>query len=180
MAEGGAGRDAIRAAWPDYSPVTARPALSHMKLGGDGTEGSDLIRWEHFPHGADIGIRGIGQSPAEAFEHAALALTAVITEPERVAAQSQIRVTCAAPDLELLLVDWLNAVIYEMATRRMLFCQFRVVLRGTRELRAEAVGEAINVDRHRPAVEVKGATYTGLYVGQRDDGMWVAQCVVDV
>ncbi len=39
------------------------------------------MRWEHFEHGADIGVRGIGPTPASAFEQAALALTAVITDP---------------------------------------------------------------------------------------------------
>lgn len=29
-------------------------------------------RWEHFEHGADIGVRGIGATKAEAFEQAAL------------------------------------------------------------------------------------------------------------
>jgi Archease protein family (MTH1598/TM1083) len=32
--------------------------------------------WEHFPHGADIGIRGWGSALAAAFEQAALAATA--------------------------------------------------------------------------------------------------------
>jgi tRNA nucleotidyltransferase (CCA-adding enzyme) len=36
------------------------------------------------------------------------------------------------------------------------------------------------VARHEPAVEVKGATYTDLFVGQNSGGAWVAQCVVDV
>lgn len=40
--------------------------------------------WEHFPHDADIGVRGVGTSKEEAFEQAALALTAVITNPENV------------------------------------------------------------------------------------------------
>ena len=36
-------------------------------------------RWEHFPHDADVGVRGFGVTAAEAFEQAALALTAVVT-----------------------------------------------------------------------------------------------------
>src|SRR5512139_3851745 len=40
-----------------------------------------MNRWEHFEHGADIGVRGFGASVAEAFEQAALALTAVIADP---------------------------------------------------------------------------------------------------
>jgi len=65
-----------------------------------------------------------------------------------------------------------------MATRRMLFSRFAVRLQGAR-LAAEAWGEPVDGARHQPAVEVKGATYTGLRVAPQDGG-WVAQTVVDV
>jgi SHS2 domain-containing protein len=135
--------------------------------------------WVHFHHGADIGVRGIGRTLEGAFEMAAVALTAVITDPEKVAAAQAVEVECQAPDRELLLADWLNALIYEMAIRRMLFSRFEVTIDG-QSLRATAWGEYLDVARHQPAVEVKGATYTALSVGQRSDGAWIAQCVVDV
>lgn len=134
--------------------------------------------WEHYEHGADIGVRGIAGSKAAAFEQAALALTAVITEPQGVAAQETVQIRCEAPDDELLLADWLNALIYEMAVRRMLFGRFHVELDGTR-LTAQAMGEPASVARHHPAVEVKGATYTTLRVAPVEGG-WLAQTVVDV
>lgn len=134
--------------------------------------------WEHFEHGADIGVRGIGTTKAGAFEQAALALTAVITDPQRVAAAGTVHIRCEAPDDELLLADWLNALIYEMAVRRMLFGRFHVDLNGT-HLDAQAEGEPTSVQRHQPAVEVKGATYTALRVAPVDGG-WLAQTVVDV
>ena len=135
--------------------------------------------WEHFEHGADIGVRGVGPDKATAFAQAAVALTAVITDPAGVRAEKAVELRCSAPDDELLLVDWLNALVYEMAVRRMLFSRFQVHLEDHR-LRARAHGEPVDVSRHRPAVEVKGATYTCLRVGRRADGLWVAQCVVDV
>lgn len=134
--------------------------------------------WEHYEHGADIGVRGLGASKAQAFEQAALALTAVITEPRGVAARETVQIQCEAPDDELLLADWLNALIYEMAVRRLLFGQFQVEIDGHR-LRAQARGEAASVARHHPAVEVKGATYTTLRVAPVEGG-WLAQTVVDV
>ena len=76
--------------------------------------------WEHFPHDADVGVRGFGKTAAEAFEQAARALTAVITYAE-VEPRVRVDVSCEAPDIELLFVEWLNAVIYEMAVRKMLF-----------------------------------------------------------
>lgn len=135
--------------------------------------------WEHFAHDADIGVRGIGASKEEAFAQAALALTAVITDPRSVVPTEVVEVTCEAPDDELLFVDWLNALVYEMATRQMLFSRFEVHI-GNQHLHATVGGEAIDVARHQPAVEVKGATYTELLVKQDENGTWLAQCVVDV
>ncbi len=135
-------------------------------------------RWEHFPHGADVGVRGIGRTREEAFAQAALAMTAAITDPATIMTRHSVEVDVEAPDEELLLVDWLNALIYEMATRGMLFGRFETQITGTR-LHGKAWGETADVARHQPAVEVKGATYTALRVAQ-EDGVWVAQCVVDV
>ncbi len=135
--------------------------------------------WEHFAHGADIGVRGIGPSKEAAFEQVALALTGVITDVESVRPVTAVRITCEAPGDDLLLVEWLNALVYEMATRRMLFGAFVVTIEDWR-LRATAWGEAVDRVRHEPAVEVKGATYTALRVERLEDGHWMAQCVVDV
>jgi SHS2 domain-containing protein len=136
-------------------------------------------RWEHFRHGADIGVRGFGPTLAEAFRQAALALTAVMTEPERVESAQTVRIECDNSDPEYLLVDWLNALVFEMATRRMLFGRFDVSIDGER-LAATAWGETVDVARHRPAVEIKGATLTELRVAHEPSGGWMAQCVVDV
>jgi tRNA nucleotidyltransferase (CCA-adding enzyme) len=137
------------------------------------------VYWEHFPHQADMGIRGVGPTRERAFEEAALAMTAIVTDPENVAADSAVTISCEAPDDELLLVDWLNALIFEMASRHMLFNRFEVKLDGQR-LNATAWGETVDPEKHQPAVEIKGATYTELKVAQRDHGDWLAQCVVDV
>jgi SHS2 domain-containing protein len=134
--------------------------------------------WEHYEHEADVGVRGIGATKAEAFAQAALAMTAAVTDIEAVRPVERIRVHCEAPDDELLLAEWLNALVYEMATRRMLFSRFEITLEGTR-LTAQAWGEAIDRSRHHPAVEVKGATLTTLRVARHGEG-WLAQTVIDV
>lgn len=136
-------------------------------------------RWEHFAHAADMGVRGIGPTKDEAFAQAALALTAVIADPAGVAPQVPVTIECQAPDDELLFADWLNAIIYEMATRKMLFSRFEVQLADGR-LTATAWGERTDPTRHHPAVEVKGATYTALRVARDANGEWCAQTVVDV
>ena len=135
--------------------------------------------WEHFHHVADVGSRGIGLTLGSAFEQAATAMTAVVTDPDAIKPEETIEISCRAPNLELLLVDWLNAIIFEMATRKMVFCGFSVCIRRNR-LNARISGEPIDVQRHAPATEVKGATLSELEVACGADGRWHAQCIVDV
>lgn len=135
--------------------------------------------WERFEHEADVGVRGLGVTREEAFAQAAVALTSVVTDPAAVREDRRVEVACEAPDDELLLVDWLNAVIYAMATQSVLFARYEVRIAETKLL-ADAWGETVDVARHRPAVEIKAATYNSLQVGMREDGRWVAQCVLDV
>ena len=139
----------------------------------------DECRWDHFEHEADIGVRAIAPSREKLFELLAEALTAIITEPGSVQPVETITIRCEAPDDALLLVDWLNALVYEMATRRMLFGAWRVELDDHR-LAASVSGETVDRARHQPVVEVKGATYTALAIEQDNDGSWRGQCVVDV
>ena len=137
-----------------------------------------LPRWEHFDHGADIGVRGWAPTKAGAFEQAARALAAVIATPGQVRPAVAVALSCRAADDEALLVAWLNTLVYEMATRRMLFSDFEVGIADHR-LHARARGEPLDAARHQPAVEIKGATWTALRVAPSQGG-WLAQTVVDV
>lgn len=140
-------------------------------------------QWEHFEHGASIGVRGYGATEAAAFEQAAVALTAVVTDPSGVVTRDAVQIMCEAPDDHLLLAEWLNALIYEMAVRRMVFGRYQVSLAFDRDrwrLRGMASGELTSRMRHHPTMELKGATYTALNVQKDAEGQWVAQTVVDV
>jgi SHS2 domain-containing protein len=148
------------------TPAPKRPALT----GG---------AWETFAHGADVGVRGYGASLSEAFANAAMALTSVVADPATVRPQVGVEISCAAPDCEILLLDWLNQLVSRMSADRLLFSRFEVEVEHER-LDGVAVGEPIDVARHQPAVEVKGATFTELEVARDPDGRWRAQCVVDV
>ena len=88
--------------------------------------------WELFPHDADTGVRGYGPTVEAAFEQSASALTGVITDPAKVVPTQRIRVVCEGGDPDQLLFDWLNTIIFEMATRHMLFGRFEVTFDGAR------------------------------------------------
>jgi SHS2 domain-containing protein len=131
-----------------------------------------------FDHGADIGIEGRGSTIEEAFVNAALALTSIIIDPERVGSAESVPIRCEAEETEILFYDWINAIIYEMSSKKMLFSHYHVAIKNGK-LSGTAEGEAIDMERHHPTVEVKGATFTELSVTGSAPG-WIARCVVDV
>jgi SHS2 domain-containing protein len=143
------------------------------------------VRWEHFEHGADVGVRGLGATPSEAFEGAAAALCALVSgDPANVRPLVDEELSCEAPDLESLLVRFLNELISRMSAHRMVYGRISAAVTsggsgGPARLSARLVGEPIDLDRHEPTVEPKGASFTLARVEQQKDD-WVAQCVVDV
>lgn len=139
------------------------------------------LKWEHFIHTADIGIRGFGKTREEAFENAAIALTAVITRPESLKCSETVEIASylTATSDDILLFDWLNAVIFSTKTKHMLFKKYHIE-RDKNGLCGIGFGEPIDENRHSLATEIKGATMTELAVYQQENGTFVAQCVVDV
>lgn len=135
--------------------------------------------WEHYSHPADMGVRGFGKTKGEAFEQAAMALTAIVADLRKIEPAEQIEIVCEQDDEQMLFAGWLNAVIYEMATRKMLFGKFEVTIDGER-LKAKLAGEKIDIKKHQPTIEVKAATFMDLEVKKTENGLWKAQCIVDI
>lgn len=134
--------------------------------------------WELFTHQSDIGIRASAQSLSGALEDAAIGLTAIVTEPKSVEAKEQVDIECSGENDELLLMNWLGRIIYEMDVRKMLFSKFEVAIENLK-LSAKIWGEKINFEKHTPAVEPKGVTLNQLSV-KNENGQWTVQCVIDV
>lgn len=135
-------------------------------------------RWEHFAHGMEIGVRGIGPTRESAFEQAAIALAAIAVDPAAVRPRRVVVIGCAEPEDRMLLVSWLGAVAFEMAVRRMVFVRFALRIDGC-AIAARAWGEEVDSLRHGPAGRPRGAVFDAACVGQGADGTWRAQCVVD-
>ena len=138
-------------------------------------------RWEHFPCRADqVGLRGLGNDPVEAFVQAALALTGVVAPPASVQPRESLELVCQGDDLEELLHEWLNALALEMETGERLFSRFEVSIEEDLRLTARVHGEPVDPRRHAPRAVVKAVADRGLRVDQESDGSWLAEGVVEV
>ena len=139
---------------------------------------SEETNWEHFYHQADIGIRGFGPTMNQAFAQAAIALINVITTVP-INPDKSLVISCQADNPDDLLYDWLNQLIFQIATDKFLYSRFEVRI-VENKLTAVVWGEPIDIKLHQPIVEIKAATYTELKVEQDATGQWLAQCIVDV
>lgn len=133
---------------------------------------------------SDISFVARGATPEAAFEAASEALlAATLEDPGAVASRETLRLELEEPDLELLLLRFVNELVY-LRDARDLLLRARS-LRITRDgdavgLTAELAGETIDRDRHRLALDVKAATAHGLAVVRDDRGGWEARVTLDV
>ncbi len=151
-----------------------------VEMKNTGVHGSSRdLQYETFEHESDIGIRGFGDTIEEAFANAASAMYSIMVNIDAVQQIEMRTVTASASDTELLLVEWLNALLSLSDVEKMVFSRFAVIIKST-SLIGTAWGEPLNSMRHETNVEVKGATYHMLSIKKYENGKYAAQCVVDV
>jgi len=138
--------------------------------------------FELLPHPSDMGVRGIGETPEEAFAEAARAMFSLMADLESIEPKEAIPLKVEADSLENLFVSFLGELLFLRDVHGMLFSQFelRIKEEGQRVcLEGVAYGEKFDPQKHRPGIDVKAATYAWVKV-EKTDGTWIAQGVVDV
>ncbi len=146
---------------------------------GEAGMGELKTKWETFDHVADIGIRGFGHSVEEAFENAAKALFSIMVEDiSKIIPAEEVRISCTSSDLVGLFVAWINELVAQADIMQMVFSEFTVNINNV-NLNGTAKGQKWPDILEGRGTEVKGATFTEARVEKRN-GLWVAQCVVDV
>ena len=135
-----------------------------------------------FDHTGDVGVALQGRTLDDLFASAALAFTDTITPLTGVDARRPEELDVAAPELDLLLVDFLSELLYRFDTRAWLTREVQVEVRerdGGWQLQGTLVGERHDADRHPVKVLIKAVTYHGLRV-IRNDETWSANVVFDI
>jgi SHS2 domain-containing protein len=134
---------------------------------------------ETFDHTADLGLRVRAPDLDCLFVEAAEALFSVLVEDTSTVAESRsLEIDIAGDDHEILLFDWLRALLYHFDAEHLLFRRFDVHVRPD-GVHATAWGEPLDRSRHELGHEVKAITYHGLRVEQTPEG-WLAEVIVDI
>ncbi len=140
-----------------------------------------MYRFEYLDHTADVEVRGIGDTVEEAFCAAAAGMFDLMVDLGKISPRDRFPVEVSAPRLELLLIEWLSTLLGEKEISELIFSRFNAKIDTVPDgfrLSGEGWGEPLDPTRHRPKLEVKGVSYAGLRVEERD-GRWIAQCVLD-
>jgi SHS2 domain-containing protein len=135
--------------------------------------------YETFAHTADLGLRVRAGETDELFADAAAGLFSLVvndvpSDPDA----TEYRFEIEGSRLDLLLLDWLNELLYVFDSERMVLGSFEVEV-GSEGLRATARAQSLDPDRHGLLREVKAITYHGLKVEQ-DGEQWLAEVIVDI
>ena len=136
-----------------------------------------MRRFKLIEHTADTGLIAYGKTLAEAFANAAYGLFSIIAELRTVKEVESRRLELSEQDLEGLLFEWLNSLIYFFDVEMLLFKRFDIVEFDKGRLKAICYGEKYDPSRHRLKTGVKSATYHMLKV---DEAKNQVQVIFDV
>jgi len=118
-----------------------------------------MKRYRLIEHTADIGLTAYGRTLAEAFANAAYGMFSIIAGLRAVREAESRRVELKGKDMEALLFDWLNTLLYFFDTDSLLLKRFDISELTENRLRATCYGERYDPSRHRLKTGVKSATY---------------------
>jgi SHS2 domain-containing protein len=123
-----------------------------------------MKRFELIEHTADIGLKACGKSLPEAFANAAYGMFSIIADLGGVKEVEKRRVEINENDVDGLLFEWLNRLLYYFDVEGLIFKRFDIVEFEDKHLTADCHGEKYDASRHHLKLGVKSATYHMLEV----------------
>ncbi len=132
---------------------------------------------------ADVAFEASGKTLKELFESAALAVTNTMIENLKGVGQKiKKEIKVSAKNVEMLLFNFLQEIIFYKDAEQLLFNKFEVeIIPKNNFLQAvvKAHGEKINTKKHKMIVDVKAVTLHNFELKETDGG-WIARIILDV
>jgi len=140
---------------------------------------STVKPFEVIDHTADIGIIAYGADIKQVFANAALGLFNLMADLDNPKEDIKREIELSAEDVEILLVEWLNELIYISDVEHIIFKRFEINELSSTQLRATCFGEKIKPGQHRLKREIKAATYHMLRLN-KENGSYKVQIIFDI
>jgi SHS2 domain-containing protein len=140
---------------------------------------STVKPFEVINHTADIGIVAYGADIKQLFANAALGLFNLMADLDNLKENTKREIEMSAEDAEVLLIEWLNELIYISEVEHIIFKKFEINELSNTQLKAMCFGEKIKPGQHRLKREIKAATYHMLQLNKKD-GSYKVQIIFDI
>ena len=130
---------------------------------------------------ADCAVDIEGRSLDDLFETAATALAHLMVDPATLTITVERAITLEAPELDMLLHDWLSELIFLKDRDSQVFPQARVLItgEGPYRLAADVQGGTIDPERTARGADPKAVTFHQFALGPVEGG-WRARVVIDI
>ena len=136
-----------------------------------------MDKYELLEHPADLKIKAWGKNLAELFSNMAFAMAEQLAKrkEDQIVLGAWEEIEIAAPDLESLMVDWLNELIYRGSINQMAYFGLDILQVNETVLHAKIKG----VYAPEKFMDIKAATYHDIKVKKEND-YWEAIVVFDI
>lgn len=129
-------------------------------------------------HTADVAVEAKGAAIGELFQNAAHGMFSLLADTANVQPKKDVTIDVTAKNKEELLVVFLNEILYQYETRKIVFNKCSIFFISDTRAVALCKGEKINAS-HSILREIKAATYHHLKI-QKSGKFWEAQIIFDV
>jgi len=128
-------------------------------------------------HRGDLQIKIIGDSKKKIFEKAMLAMLKLAGyQAEEKSQITETKIKIKSFDLNSLLVDFLNEILYLIETKKLVFQKIKFKELSDNCLEARLIGKSLK----RMDLQIKGVSYHNLAIYQRKDRLWEAIILFDI
>jgi len=134
-----------------------------------------VTKFRFLNHTADVYIEAYGKDLKEAFENAALGMFEVIVNTGNVTASEELDISVEGSDLQSLLYNWLEELLYLFDAKGLVFSEFKVLRitigEAVYRLEAKVRGEKFNPEKHEGRTAIKAVTYSLMEVQVKPEGV---------
>lgn len=145
-----------------------------------------MQKFRFLEHTADAMFEAYGRDLNELFQNAALALQTIQVDPKTVTPKEKQTITLEKTQIDMLLFDFLQELIYLKDATETIFSKFKVNIKETKTkdnllyiLTADCFGEKINRKKHDLDRDAKAVTLHKFEV-KKEDGQWIARVIIDI
>jgi SHS2 domain-containing protein len=127
---------------------------------------------------ADVAFIAYGKDLNELFSNSALAMYGIMVDVDKIEEKIEKEIMVEGYDLESLMFNWLNELLYITDTEKLVFKNFDIKIDEKNfKLFAKCKGEEIS-EKHNPKTVVKAATYHLMKIQKND--IWKVQVILDI